>query len=165
MVPVGLQWGNDPGVTPAMVASGTTLQETVINPAVLPLNLKLGWAGRLNGPVDNPVSSCLSCHSTAQVPQGGMVPPFSAGDAARLNWFRNIKAGDPFDPGRQSTDYSLQLSVAIRFFNEAQTAPGLAPGTRAMPMPGLEGRSPDDPDSLPFVIPREGEEDPMEPDG
>ena len=30
----------------------------------------LGWLGRVNGPVDNPASSCLSCHGTAQtVPQ------------------------------------------------------------------------------------------------
>jgi hypothetical protein len=155
MVPVGLQWGNDPGVTPAMVAAGTALQETAINPAVLPLNLKLGWAGRLNGPVDNPASSCLSCHSTAQVPQGAMIPPSTAGDQARLRWFRNIKAGEPFDPGRQSTDYSLQISVAIRFFNEAQAAPDASPGARAVPS--------GDPDSASFVIPREGEEDPADP--
>ena len=31
-------------------------------------------------------------------------------------WFRNIKSGTPFDAGRQSTDYSLQLSVGIANF-------------------------------------------------
>src|SRR6185503_10413622 len=27
----------------------------------------LGWAGRMNGPIDHPMSSCMSCHQTAQV--------------------------------------------------------------------------------------------------
>jgi hypothetical protein len=36
----------------------------------------LGWLGRLNGPVDNPQSACLSCHGTAQSPVvSPMVPP------------------------------------------------------------------------------------------
>ena len=30
--PVGLMWGNDPGITPADVANGTTLKETVLCP-------------------------------------------------------------------------------------------------------------------------------------
>jgi hypothetical protein len=123
MVPVGLMWGNDPGVTPTMVTGGTMLQESYLNPAAKPLMKHYGWAGRLNGPVDNKVSSCLSCHSTAQVPQGSaMTPPGNASEPARLNWFRNIKAGDPFDPGgqNQSVDYSLQLSAGIQRFHAAQ---------------------------------------------
>jgi hypothetical protein len=55
----------------------------------------------------------LSCHSTAEVPAGTMVPPSGANPAP---WFRNIKSGTPFDAGRQSTDYSLQLSVGIANF-------------------------------------------------
>jgi hypothetical protein len=73
----------------------------------------VGYQGRLNGPIDNPVSSCLSCHSTAEVPAGTMVPPSGANPAP---WFRNIKSGTPFDAGRQSTDYSLQLAVGIANF-------------------------------------------------
>jgi hypothetical protein len=42
-----------------------------------------------------------------------MVPPSGANPAP---WFRNIKSGTPFDAGRQSTDYSLQLSVGIANF-------------------------------------------------
>jgi hypothetical protein len=124
MVPVGLMWGNDPGVTPTMVAGGTMLQETYLNPTAKPLMKHYGWAGRLNGPVDNKVSSCSSCHSTAQVPQGSAMPPSNASETARLNWFRNIKAGDPFDPGgqNQSVDYSLQLSKGIQNFHVAQGA-------------------------------------------
>jgi hypothetical protein len=123
MIPVGLMWGNDPGVTPTMVAAGTTLQETYLNPAAAPLMQHYGWAGRLNGPVDNRVSSCLSCHSTAQVPQGSaMTPPGNAAESERLNWFRNIKASTAFDPSGQfePVDYSLQLSAGIQRFHASQ---------------------------------------------
>jgi len=61
MVPVGLMWGDDPG--------GPPLTESWINPAA-PAYAKAhpGVDGRLNGPVDNPSSACMSCHSTAQAP-------------------------------------------------------------------------------------------------
>ena len=103
---VGVIWGNDPGY------SGTgPLSQTWLNPAVhMP---HVGYQGRLNGPIDNPASSCLSCHSTAEVPSGTMVPPTGVNPAS---WFQNIKSGTPFDSGRQSTDYSLQLSVGIANF-------------------------------------------------
>jgi len=103
---VGVIWGNDPGY------SGTgPLSQTWLNPAVhMP---HVGYQGRLNGPIDNRASSCLSCHSTAEVPSGTMVPPTGVNPAS---WFQNIKSGTPFDSGRQSTDYSLQLSVGIANF-------------------------------------------------
>ena len=104
VAPVGLMWGNDPGY------SGTgPLRETFINPAVTMPHL--GYQGRLNGPVDNKVSSCLSCHSTAETPAGAMI---STGNPAP--WFRNIPSGQSFDPGRQALDYSLQLSVGLSNF-------------------------------------------------
>jgi hypothetical protein len=120
MVPVGLMWGNDPGVTPAMVAAGTILQESWINEDVgTPQHL--GWAGRLNGPVDNPMSSCLSCHATAQhEARSGMVPPFNATDMTRLRWFRNVGPATPFDEGEVSLGYSLQLAMGIQNFEEWQ---------------------------------------------
>lgn len=52
------------------------LQETWLNPDLVFLPRKGGYASRMNGPVDNPVSSCLSCHSTAQqVPISPLLPP------------------------------------------------------------------------------------------
>lgn len=72
-----------------------------------------GWAERLNGPVDNPVSSCLSGHSTARWPIVSLTPPTNATDTQRLVWFRNIKAGEPFETGQASLDYSLQLAYGI----------------------------------------------------
>ena len=58
MVPVGLMAGNDP--------SGPPLTDSWINvsgPAYA--RAHLGVDGRLNGPVDNPASACMSCHSNA----------------------------------------------------------------------------------------------------
>jgi hypothetical protein len=114
MLPVGLMWGNDPGVTPEMVQKGTKkLKETWLNPA---LTLQhYGWAGRLNGPVDNPKSSCLSCHATAQIDvKSTMIPPNGSASQDILRWFNNTKAAQPFDIGQTSTDYSLQLSLGIQ---------------------------------------------------
>ena len=78
MVPLGVQWGNDPQAT----ADGMPLQENWNNPkAPLYATQTLGWGGRLSGPNDGarndiavngvvmknaPNSSCMSCHSTAQ---------------------------------------------------------------------------------------------------
>lgn len=110
VAPVGVMWGNDPGYP----GSGP-LTQTWLNPSVhMP---HVGYQGRLNGPVDNPISSCLSCHSTGEVPEGVMVPPKNTDPSP---WFQNIKSGTPFDPGRQSTDYSLQLEVGIASFEKQQ---------------------------------------------
>lgn len=127
MVPLGLMWGNDPTVTPTQ----GTLQETKINPNVnTPQHL--GWAKRLNGPVDNKRSSCLSCHSTAQFPEfSDFLPPATGSDQTKLRWFRNIKAGEPFEVGAKSLDYSLQLSVGIRNFEDAH--PNVTLGARMAP--------------------------------
>jgi len=102
VAPVGLMWGNDPAYT------GTgPLKESWINPAVhMP---HLGFQGRLNGPVDNKASSCLSCHATAEHPGGNMI----ASPAGNPRWFKDIKSGKPFDTGRAALDYSLQMSVGL----------------------------------------------------
>ena len=78
MVPLGVQWGNDPQVR----APGAALTENWINPkAPLYSTQTLGWGGRLSGPNDGarndiavngvvmpnaPDSGCISCHSTSQ---------------------------------------------------------------------------------------------------
>ena len=113
--PVGVMWGNDPDYP-----STGQLKQTWLNPDV---NMShVGYQGRLNGPVDNPNSSCMSCHSTAELPQGQMVPSGSD-DVAR--WFRNIPSGEPFDSGRKPLDYSLQLEVGL--VNFLQTHPDIFP--------------------------------------
>ena len=116
LTPVGLMWGNDPTVTEATKLSTTHLIESFINPAVGPPQ-HLGRAGRLDGPVDNPNSSCLSCHSTAEWQSLSNTLP-DATDTMR--WFRNIKTTTAFDPGQRSLGYSLQLALGIERFHTAR---------------------------------------------
>ncbi len=123
MVPLGLMWGNDPG--------GLPLQESWINPAAPAYaTAHLGVDGRLNGPVDNRASACMSCHSTAQAPAlANMVPPATGSCAPqRTSWFRNLSGAqafgrfDPRPTGCETSlsgitltaaDYSLQLSATV----------------------------------------------------
>ncbi|MDB5527344.1 MAG: hypothetical protein JWR51_447 [Devosia sp.] len=130
MRPVGLSWGNDEGVTPAMVAAGTLLEESILSDQAPPYAAThLGWAGRINGPIDNPRSGCLSCHGTAQHPANAAdILPFGScnTDAEKLIWFRNFDGSVPFGRVNQQTcvlepssaqlvslDYSLQLASSI----------------------------------------------------
>jgi hypothetical protein len=91
----------------------------------------LGVDGRLNGPIDNPVSACMSCHGTAQAPSlADFRPPTSSSAcfSERANWFRNLpgtEAFGRFDPEDgvcetalngvtlTAADYSLQLSDTV----------------------------------------------------
>jgi hypothetical protein len=116
MQPVGLMWGNDEGVTPT---NGGKIKESWFNPGIDHLMKHYGWARRLNGPIDDQLSSCLSCHSTAGWPRARLTPPEGSTDKVRLHWFRNIKAGEPFNKGQVSFDYSLQLSAGINNFMAA----------------------------------------------
>ncbi len=101
MVPLGVMWGNDPGVT------STNLQETWINPNAPKYSTQtLGWGGRLSGPNDGarndiqvgtkvltnePDSSCMSCHGPAEwQPEKHKMLSFL------LPSFPNPKPGPPF---------------------------------------------------------------------
>ena len=82
MMPLGIQWGNNPKVTFGETCSGPNgpcnqekLTEQWINEqavkdlATAPLNFDhLGYGGRLAGPVDNAKASCMGCHQTAGYP-------------------------------------------------------------------------------------------------
>jgi hypothetical protein len=131
LVPVGLMWGNDPDITgdtytnptPTVTRINPNLKETVINPDADELPpTHLGWNGRLNGPVDNPRSSCMSCHMTAEVPALSPLTPFfqanppPIGSPEWMRWFQNIACGVPFDAEAKSADFSLQLSIGITNF-------------------------------------------------
>lgn len=125
---VGLAWGNDKDVTPTGVKNGTqTIKETIVSAdAPSYAASHLGWAGRMNGPVDNPISGCLSCHSTAQWPRAPIFPARNCTEAQSLFWFRDVKGSTPFglvdrnscDPipvtqPLAALDYSLQMAVAV----------------------------------------------------
>ncbi len=128
LVPVGIMWGNDPTVktnltnaTPTQTRTNPALKETIINHSSDMPPMHLGWGLRLNGPADNPRSSCMSCHSTAQYPPISSILPFfnvppvnDAGSPAWMRWFRNVPCAVAFDPEAISTDYSLQLAQSIQ---------------------------------------------------
>jgi hypothetical protein len=137
LVPVGLMWGNDPEVTISLnnphpspetgTRTNPALRETIINASEDLPPMHLGWGFRLNGPVDNPNSSCLSCHSTAQYPSASAIMPVlndppvpvpPVGTEAGtdwMRWFRNIPWGESFDGNATSVnmDFSLQLTKSI----------------------------------------------------
>jgi hypothetical protein len=147
LVPVGLMWGNDPNVTEADPTATTHLTQTWINPNVGPPQ-HLGRAGRLNGPVDNPISSCLSCHSTAEYKAASDMVPASKTAANAMNWFRNVKATTAFDTGQQSLGYSLQLAVGIQRFLAAHpnaTVVAPASASRMMRVHTVRRGEPDEP--------------------
>ena len=119
LMPVCLMYGNDPGLTPERYAKGERPKESWVNPDAIatlpPTRPYFGWLGRGNGPVDNYISSCASCHSTANHPSIGILPDAheeSAVDRIML-WFRNIKAGEKFGFIGNSLDYSLQMKIGL----------------------------------------------------
>ena len=150
LVPLGLQWGDDPDVTaPAdnplnqpitanwdeTTPTNPLLKETVINSSPdVPYN-HLGWGLRLSGPVDYFRSSCQSCHTTAEWPvvsplnpdlvpmgqPGHWGPSYEPGGADWNRWFANLPLGTPFDANALTTDNILQLQIAIKNFYQAKS--------------------------------------------
>ncbi|MEP2942284.1 MAG: hypothetical protein ABJO72_00640 [Hyphomicrobiales bacterium] len=138
LMPVGLMWGNDPQNTVSFINQTPT--ETVINPNLIEtwINsdtampaMHLGFNSRLNGPADNPTSSCMSCHSTGQVPSVSPIMPWlppanvprpqngDVASAAWMEWFRNFDDGVAFNPGKAvSMDFSMQLTKGIENYLE-----------------------------------------------
>jgi hypothetical protein len=125
LVPVGLHWGNDPNRTEADFNAGRPLEEGWMNPAVasrfstLPRKW-LGLWGRINGPVDNPGSACLACHSRAMdLGEREQFPPFTPdpNEAAEVqHYFANREPTEPYFAGFRSLDYSLQLADGVANF-------------------------------------------------
>jgi hypothetical protein len=148
LVPVGMMWGNDPqneknipqvdgqGQFPSPTPLSKTpingeLKETVINASSELPPTHLGWNGRLNGPVDNFLSSCMSCHMTSSNPERSLSPMFlppqerpkpgtPAWNKWWMGWFQNIgwknHKLEKFQNAKYSLDFSLQLSAALENF-------------------------------------------------
>lgn len=132
LVPLGLQWGSDPATFPAVAQSiSVPATESVLNLAI-GLYEHWGCAARLAGPVDNPQSSCVSCHASAfsaadqQISvMGKNVPPTfgfngicdTGGSAENAAYFSNYQFPAPYPsgefPGAVSLDSSLQMAVAM----------------------------------------------------
>ena len=140
MVPLGVMWGNDPGVT------SSDLQETWINPNAPKYSTQtLGWGGRLSGPNDGarndiqvgtkvllnePDSSCMSCHGPAE-----WQPVKHKMLSFLLPSFPNPNPGPPFKPcpdGKPTDPYICS------------PAPGSADWSRwFQDRPGTEPQDPD----------------------
>ena len=119
---------------PAKTRINPNLKETIINPDANELPAThLGWNGRLNGPADNPESSCMSCHMTAQYPVLYPASPLflpedqrpAVGSTEWREWFRSLERGTLFNPDSKptenvyATDNSLQLSQSLMNFHKA----------------------------------------------
>ncbi|HSK72553.1 MAG TPA: hypothetical protein VK892_12700, partial [Pyrinomonadaceae bacterium] len=139
MAEVGLSWGDDSTVSSKITEKGaflnTDLKQTYLNDKLIfkdtvaytneAYMLHHGLGGRLNGPVDNEVSSCISCHARAAVNQNGEPMRFFS-SFSRPNFtvpefnkfFSTIKSGaHPAEMDGKTyttTDYSLQISAGIR---------------------------------------------------
>jgi hypothetical protein len=152
MVPLGLQWGNNPTVPYAETCSGPSgpcsydklteqwiNRKAVVDLATPPLSFNhLGFGGRLAGPVDNPKSSCMGCHMTAGFPSVPILAEFGPNAsvlklnavtnpennaAVRMLYFGNVPGGAIFsDAQLYSADYSLQLSMGLQNFASLRCA-------------------------------------------
>ncbi|NSZ66986.1 hypothetical protein G6L16_023455 [Agrobacterium tumefaciens] len=137
LVPVGLIWGSDPALNvEAYLSKAMTPTESWVNPDVaaqfyaLPRQ-HLGLFGRANGPVDNPLSACITCHQRAHDWGTAVLPDtWQAAEADKLlpdvpsdpydnkavaAYFRNIGTNSPVAE-TQSLDYVLQVSKGIAAF-------------------------------------------------
>ena len=115
VVPLGLMFGNETG-------------ESLLNDN-LPVPQHFGCGRRLNGPVDNPKSSCLACHAQSEIPLdldfnklNATYQPMSCDAETDKFWFRRInprseeveeKTLSAPDKHTVSLDFSLQLRDGI----------------------------------------------------
>jgi hypothetical protein len=139
LVPIGVQWGSDPWTFPAVPKSESIpARQTVLNPDI-GIYEHFGCEKRLAGPVDNLLSSCMSCHGSSYAAPGG-VPSVMGTNAPdsfgfdgmctqfsqdNQNYFDNVVppmsySGGQF-PNNLSLDTSLQLLVAFTQFGTFNT--------------------------------------------
>jgi len=140
LVPVGAMWGNDPSVKTDLNRTGAfinqDLAESAINPLVITTSptmtqqavvMHLGLGGRLNGPIENSISSCMSCHGRASYPGQTLIPSNANQknytEANLAEYFANIPPGAARLPAPQGPgvylDYSLQLAAGLEAYCQA----------------------------------------------
>ena len=168
LVPVGLSWGDEVDEKSDIDRDGAfandRLKESILNSDLIPIRpsdtnwgnkayvTHHGLGGRLNGPVDNKYSSCMSCHGRAGTyyaalppnEQSGIPMPILAGKDAEMGsaiaqkaafdkLFSTVRPNSHLEhstlagQGGQlfvSVDYSLQVSQGIRnFYQNLRTQP------------------------------------------
>lgn len=131
LAPVGLQWAMDPWTYPAVPQNvSVSAHETVLRDPNDPRQ-HFGCEKRLAGPVDNKLSSCLSCHGSGYAQPtgqlgvyGSTLPPIFGftGECTdysqmNVNYFQTTQFPMPWSGGNypyaMSLDSSLQLQVAF----------------------------------------------------
>lgn len=146
MTPLGIMWGNDPGVT-----QQDSLRETVLNTRAPEwFYTNLGYAGRLSGPIDGArgTGSCMGCHSSAEfnldpnakIEQfARMIPPknLTPADSAFWLYFRNLGGNRAWtdSAGWVGLDYSFVNTGALGHYYAAR-------GQKVGPNPINERRRP-----------------------
>jgi hypothetical protein len=146
MVPLGVQWGNDPQSTSPSIP----LTENWINPKAPKYSTQtLGWGGRLSGPNDGatnaitfngkaydnyPNSGCLSCHSTAEWSNASQSMPVfllpntgNSGNPAICN-----KSGQPDPNGSYICSPAPGTAAWMQWFKNRPGNVPMTPGTVAM---------------------------------
>lgn len=131
LAPVGLQWGMDEWTYPA-VPKGDTIpaHQSVLRDPSDPRQ-HFGCEQRLAGPVDNKLSSCLSCHGGGYAQPTGQLGTYGANlppifgftgectnySQANVNYFQTTQFPMAYSGGNypyaMSLDTSLQLQVAV----------------------------------------------------
>lgn len=188
MQPVGLMWADDSDVTTDMNRPGVFINPDLVDGSLNadligpwnpddPTQVRLvhaGLGGRLNGPVDNPISSCMSCHGRAGAPSQPVVPsgirtPEDYTEEAFRQFFAEIPHGAGTSTGADGNeytrlDYSLQLAVGIRNFLAA-SPPALTAVTLGPEISRDEGEStrweaPDEPGPAAISQPATTDEEP-----
>ncbi len=136
--PLGLMWGNDtPPVNlgaaafPQNPVSGLK-DSAVFQEVVGRLNEKtnaghLGCNGRLNGPADNALSSCLSCHQTASVPDSSNNTP------AIMYQFASYQ--EPGSGQCMTTPSKLDLAIDQVYFKSFQCSESFNGPKNIVPLP------------------------------
>ncbi|MEM7295828.1 MAG: hypothetical protein AAF330_04255 [Pseudomonadota bacterium] len=152
-VPAGATWGNDPDGArdPSGLPPDGVLKETWVNPnAPGFIRDTLGWGGRMAAPMDVArrhnvlmpdgtripkgqdiaVSSCMSCHGSAQYPFVANLYPspnvtfpldgeqfllYTPGSEEWAQWFQNRPGDEPMTPhlGGVALDYDLMSMFAL----------------------------------------------------
>lgn len=121
LVPVGLQWGNNPGLAPSKVREGEPVTETWINEKAYNPDMpqssliqKIGFGGRLQGPVGNHAASMMSEYMSAGWPEvATSLAPGSPMDSV-MTYYENVPAATPFKSFQTSLDYNLELVAGFR---------------------------------------------------
>jgi hypothetical protein len=130
LVPIGLQWGNDPALTDSAAKAGAKPAECWINRTIVGANglvQYLGNNGRVTGIVDGKAGSILSDHAAAGWPSIAVQPQRGMAPAQMSAYFRNLGPGKPFGEGMVSLDYSLDLAMGLYNFYTLKGAPEGAP--------------------------------------